>query len=268
MADYARIAGQILRSIRTNRPVVHNVTNYVVMNSTANVLLAMGASPIMAHAPEELEELVNISGAVVINIGTLSGHWIESMTLAARLCRESGKPYVLDPVGAGATKLRTETALKIISAAAPTVIRGNASEILSLSPEGGRTRGVDSIHTLDDAVDAARDVADSIGTVVAVTGERDLVTNGESSLIVRGGHELLGYVTGTGCAASVVTAAFLSQETDAVIASAAALAFFGLAAERAAAQAQAPGSFWTYVLDALYTISPDDLEAAARITKI
>jgi len=267
MADYQRAAADILSRVRHSRPVVHNITNYVVMNSTANVLLAMGASPIMAHAPEELEELVGIAGSTVINIGTLSGPWIESMTLAARLCASSGKPFVLDPVGAGATKLRTETASRIIKEATPTVIRGNASEILSVSPEGGSTRGVDSIHTVDDAVDAARSVAGALETVVAVTGEQDLVTNGEQALIVTGGHPLMGYVTGTGCAATVVVAAFLAQESDPLVGAASALAFLGLAGERAAANAEAPGTFWVKLLDALYTITPDELESNARITK-
>ncbi len=268
MADYSRTAAETLRKIRSNKPVVHNITNYVVMNSTANVLLAMGASPIMAHAPEELDELVEIAGAVVINIGTLSAFWIESMIRAAALCKTIGKPYVLDPVGAGATQLRTETARRIVDTAPPTIIRGNASEVLSLSPEGGTTRGVDSIHMVEDAVDAACDVAKSLGTVVAVTGERDIVTDGKVSLLVEGGHPLLGYVTGTGCAASVVVAAFASQEADRVAASAAALAFFGLAGERAAMEADAPGTFWQKVLDELYTITPEDLESAARIRRL
>lgn len=261
----ARTAADILRRIRENRPVVHSITNYVVMNSTANVLLAMGASPIMAHAPEEMEELVNIAGCVVINIGTLSRPWIGSMVSAARLCAKTATPYVLDPVGAGATKLRTDTAKDLIKAAKPKTIRGNASEILSISPTGGTTRGVDAMHDVKEAVDAAAEIASSLETVVAVTGERDLVTDGNHSLIVIGGHPLMGYVTGTGCAASVIVAAFLALEEDTLIATASALAFFGLAGEKAAAEADAPGTFWVKVLDALYTITPEELESSARI---
>jgi len=268
MPEYGKIAGDTLRRIRESKPVVHNITNYVVMNSTANVLLSMGASPIMAHAPEEVEEIVRLANAVVINIGTLSKAWIESMNLAGRTCKAANKPFVLDPVGAGATMLRTRTALDLIADATPTVIRGNASEILSLSPQGGTTRGVDSIHSVEDAVDAAREVARSLGTVVAVTGERDVVTDGQRSLIVTGGHRLLGYVTGTGCAATVVVAAFLAREADALNATASALAFFGLSGEKAAAQAKEPGTFWIKVLDELYTITPEELEAKARISEI
>jgi hydroxyethylthiazole kinase len=268
MTEYGRIAGDILCRIRSTRPVVHSVTNYVVMNSTANVLLAMGASPIMAHALEEMADISAIAGSVVINIGTLSKAWIESMMLAGRLAKMASKPLVLDPVGAGATTLRTKTAQDIISSSLPTVIRGNASEVLSLSPQGGSTRGVDSIHTTEEAFDATVGIAAALGTVIAITGERDIVTDGTRALMVANGSPLMQYVTGTGCAASVVVAAFLAQESDPVVASAAALAFFGLAGEKAAAQAPEPGSFWVKVLDALYSITPEELERGARVTQL
>jgi len=268
MVHYGESAGEILERIRSARPVVHSITNYVVMNSTANVLLAMGASPIMAHALEEMEDISNISNSLVVNIGTLSKAWIESMHLACRLALSTGKPFLLDPVGSGATKLRTQTALNIIKTTPPTVIRGNASEILSLSSQQGFTRGVDSIHHVEDAVETARSIARSLGTVIAVTGERDLVTNGDRSLIIEGGHPLMGYVTGTGCAASVIVGAFLAQEEDPVIAAAAALAFFGLAGEKASEEAKTPGSFWVKTIDALYSITPKELEARARITGV
>jgi len=247
--------------------VVHSITNYVVMNSTANALLAMGASPVMAHAKEEIEEILAIANSLVINIGTLSRAWIESMILAGSIAKGTGKPFVLDPVGAGATSLRTRTAREIIQSSVPTVIRGNASEILALSSGGGVTRGVDSVHAMEDAVEAAEAAALSLETVIAVTGERDLVTDGRCTLIVSGGHELMRYVTGTGCAASVIIGAFLAEESDPVTATAAALAFFGVAGERAAADATAPGSFWVRTLDALYSISPEMLRRRARIRR-
>lgn len=267
MTQYRTVAGNILSRIRTNKPVVHSITNYVVMNSTANVLLAMGASPIMAHAPEEIEDISAISNSMVINIGTLSRAWIQSMSLAGRVALSSGKPFVLDPVGAGATTLRTRTALDIIESSLPTVIRGNASEILALSPRGGTTRGVDSIHSTDQAADAATSIALSLETVIAVTGEQDLVTDGRRGLVVSGGHELMKYVTGTGCAASVIIAAFLAEEPDPLVATAAALAFLALAGEKAAAEAPWPGTFWVKVIDALYSITPEELSAHARIDR-
>jgi hydroxyethylthiazole kinase len=269
MERFGQNAGEILAKIRTTRPVVHSITNYVVMNSTANVLLAMGASPIMAHAPEEVKEIVQIASAVVINIGTLSEMWIGSMLKAVRNAAGLGKPYVLDPVGAGATMLRTETAKRLILEARPTVIRGNASEILALSTEKKTTRGVDSVHSVEDAAVTARDIAAELGTVVAVTGVSDLVTDGKMGLRVEGGHQLMTTVTGTGCAVSVIVGAFLAADPEhPVTASAAALAFFGLAGEKAAAESNAPGTFWVKVLDALYLITPEELTSKARITEI
>jgi hydroxyethylthiazole kinase len=219
----------------------------------------------MSHAPEELEELIRLAGVVVINIGTLSTGWVPSMTRAAELCSIIGKPYVLDPVGAGATQLRTETAAEIIRWAVPAAIRGNASEILALSAEGGTTRGVDAMHAVHDAIDAAKNLARLHGTVVAATGVQDFVTNGDDALIITGGHQLMEYVTGTGCAASVVTAAFIAVDEDPLVATAAGLAYFGLAGEKAAVGAHAPGSFWVKLLDALYEITPEELAAHARI---
>ncbi|MBI5251533.1 MAG: hydroxyethylthiazole kinase [Desulfomonile tiedjei] len=267
MDHYSKLAGEALGRLRSANPVVHSITNYVVMNSTANVLLAMGASPIMAHATEELNDIVNIASSIVINIGTLSSQWIESMNHACRLAKVAGKPLVLDPVGSGATKFRTDTACNIVKTTVPTVVRGNASEILSLSPQGGTTRGVDSLHTMEDAFEAAKAVAAKLGTCIAVTGERDLVTDGSRSLVIANGHSFMRKVTGTGCAATVIVAAFLAVESDPVIASAAALAFFGLAGEKAAAESSGPGTFWQKTLDALYNVTPKDLEAGARITE-
>ena len=225
----------------------------------------MGASPIMAHAREELDDIVSIASTVVINIGTLSTQWIDSMSYASRIARIAGKPVVLDPVGSGATRLRTDTACRLIQESLPTVIRGNASEILSLSPAGAATRGVDSIHTTDQASQAAQTLAGCLGTCIAITGERDFITDGTRSLTVANGHPLLRSVTGTGCAATVIIGAFLAVEKDPVIASAAALAFFGLAGEQASVGAPGPGTFWQKVLDALFTITPEKLEAGARI---
>lgn len=268
MVNYGQRAGEILHRIRKTKPVVHSITNYVVMNSTANVLLAMGASPIMAHALEEMEDISLISNSLVVNIGTLSNAWSEAMQAAGRIAVAMGKPFVLDPVGAGATKLRTQTARRILDSSRPTVIRGNPSEVIALSGREQSTRGVDSVHTTQQALDIASSIAQSFGTVIAVTGERDLVTDGSRSLIIEGGDRMMGYVTGTGCAASVVVGAFLAVERDAVDAAAAALAFFGLAGSKAAGETRAPGSFWIKMLDALYTISPGDLEEQARITQV
>ncbi len=257
--------GSLLARIRQKKPIIHSITNYVVMNSTANVLLAMGASPIMAHAPEEIEDLSNISDALVINIGTLSLGWIESMHKACQSAREVSKPIVFDPVGAGATQLRTDTAREITFLYTPTVVKGNPSEILSLAVPEAATRGVDTMHAVSDAIDNARAVADKTGSVVAVTGERDFITDGARAILVSGGDPMMQYVTGTGCAASVIVAAFLAVGDDPLMAAASALAFFGLAAQKAVQKSHGPGSFWMHTLDALYGIEPAELDAAARI---
>lgn len=259
--------GSLLGQIRQRKPVVHSITNYVVMNSTANVLLAMGASPIMAHAQEEMEDLSHISDSLVINIGTLSLGWIESMHKACQSAREVSKPIILDPVGAGATQLRTETARELIFLYTPTVVKGNASEILSLAVAEGSTKGVDTIHKVDDAVSQARIIAQETGSVIAVTGEKDYLTDGTRAMLVSGGDPMMQYVTGTGCAASVIVAAFVAVGEDPIMAAASGLAYFGLAAQKAVQKCQGPGSFWMHTLDALHGIEPAELDAEARIDR-
>lgn len=267
MTNYSNSAAEILRGIRTSKPIVHNITNFVVMNFTANVLLASGASPIMAHAPEEIDEIVAAAGSVVVNIGTLSGSWIDSMKLACRSAQERGKPVVLDPVGAGATRLRTETALTILREYSPAVVRGNPSEILALAGMEPATRGVDSVDPVEAAMEAATHVALGHDTVVAVTGARDFVTDGRLSLTVSGGSRLMCFVTGTGCAASALVGAFIAKESDALIAASGALAYLSLAAERAEKQSKAPGSFRTALIDQLYSITSEDLQFDSRIIR-
>jgi hydroxyethylthiazole kinase len=263
--NLARKAAENLKSLREKRPLIHNITNYVVMNYTANALLACGASPVMAHASEEVEEMVSFAGALVLNIGTLTPYWIDSMLKAGKRANELNVPIILDPVGSGATKLRTDSAKKLIDELSISVVRGNASEVLSLAHEGSRTKGVDSIHSVDDAADAALILAKELNTALAITGKVDLITDGERIYRVSNGHELLGYVTGTGCTATVMIGAFLAVDPDPVEATTTGLAYFGLAGEKAAADAQAPGSFMIKVLDALYTIDEEEMEKGAKI---
>ena len=265
MINFSERAAQNLAKVKTKKPLIHNITNFVAMNYTANALLAMGASPVMAHAQKEVEEIVSRAGALVLNIGTLNENWIVSMLKAGRKASQQNTPIVLDPVGSGATKLRTRTAKKIIDEIRISVVRGNASEILSLRHENSQPRGVEAVHAVEEAAQTAKILAEDLKTTLAITGPVDLVTDGNRVLRVANGHPLMGYVTGTGCAASVVVGAFLSQAGDPVEGTAAALAFFGLAGEWAAREANAPGSFWVRMLDALYAISPQDLESEARI---
>lgn len=261
----ARKAADNLKKIRTAKPLVHNITNFVVMNYTANALLACGASPVMAHAQEEVEEMVSFAGALVLNIGTLTPYWIESMLKAGKQANERKTPIILDPVGSGATTLRTESARRLIDELEINVIRGNASEVLSLAHEDSRTKGVDSIHSVEDAAGAAVVLAKELDTTLAITGAIDLVTDGKITYRVSNGHELMGLVTGTGCTATVMIGAFLAVDNNPTEATATALAYFGLAGEKAAAGTDSPGSFQIALLDALYSIDEKQLEEGAKI---
>ena len=265
--EMAKKAAENLGRIRERKPLVHNITNYVVMNYTANALLACGASPVMAHAAEEVEEMVSLAGALVLNIGTLSPPWIEAMLKAGKRANALHVPVILDPVGAGATRLRTQSAKRLIAELAIQVIRGNASEILSLAGEKAesRTKGVDSIHTVDQATEVAVELAKELRTTLAITGAVDLITDGERICRVWNGHEMMSRVTGTGCTATAMIGAYLAVAPDPLEAAAQGLSYFGLAGEKAAARALSPGSFQIALLDALYEMKEDELQAGAKI---
>ncbi len=244
-----------VEKIRKEGPLVHNITNYVVMNSTANALLSIGASPVMAHALEEVEEMVNIASALVINIGTLSEKWIDSMFAAGNAAKGKGIPVVLDPVGAGATRLRTETAGRLIREVEPSVVRGNSSEIMAVAESGaGETRGVDSVHSSDTALDGAKQLAMDAGTVVVISGASDLVTDGKNVLRIDNGSDMMARVTGMGCAATALVGAFAAVNDDTLAASAHAMAVMGIAGEMADGVSSGPGSLQQHFLDALYSI--------------
>lgn len=261
--------GEYLANVRQETPLVHNITNYVVMNYTANALLSMGASPVMAHAIDEVADMAGIAGALVLNIGTLEKDWITSMIKAGQAATAKDTPVVLDPVGAGATALRTSAAKDILNKVKVTVVRGNASEILALGDQASTTKGVDSTHGVDSAVETARNMARQLGCVVAITGPEDLVTDGQRALKVKNGHAMMGQVTGTGCTATAIMGAFLAADSsDQLMASAAALAYWGLCGEVAAESAKAPGSYMIALLDALYTVTPDQLSADAKIEEV
>ncbi len=265
--DMAQKAAENLRRIRQRGPLVHNITNYVVMNYTANVLLACGASPVMAHAAEEVEEMVSLAAALVLNIGTLSPPWVEAMRKAGKKANALHVPVILDPVGAGATRLRTDSAKQLIEEVSIQVIRGNASEVLSLAGEksDSRTKGVDSVHTVDQAAERVIGLAKELGTTLAVTGPVDLITDGERVCRVMNGHEMRSHVTGTGCAATVTVGAFLAVCPDPLEAATTGLSYFGLAGEKAAAKTSGPGSFQIALLDALYGMKEAELRLGAKI---
>jgi hydroxyethylthiazole kinase len=264
-------AGAVWRSIqriRAEAPLVHNITNYVVMNTTANALLAVGASPVMAQAVEEAEEMAGLARALVLNIGTLSGPWIEAMLLAGRAARRRGIPIVLDPVGSGATRFRTATALRLLDDVGPTIVRGNASEIASLVSGAGGTKGVDSTRASDQTVDAARAVAERWHCVVTVSGATDVIVGAAAEVRVRNGHPMMARVTGMGCTASALTGAFAAVDADPLAAAAHAMALMGIAGEMAAERAEGPGTLQLHFLDALSHIAEADVAGRLRVERV
>jgi hydroxyethylthiazole kinase len=258
--------GADLRALRERKPLIHQITNYVVMNETANATLALGALPVMAHAHEEVEEMASVAGALVLNIGTLSEYWIESMLLAAKAANRAGVPVVLDPVGAGATTFRTETARRILGETEIAVVRGNAAEVATLAGRQAEIRGVESIGATDSGAELAQAAARELGCVAAVTGPVDHVSDGEQVLAVSNGHELLGTVSGTGCMATAVTGCLLAAASERPLEAAAeALVAFGVAGEDAAVDAKGPGTFHAGLYDALYNLDSESLDGRARV---
>jgi hydroxyethylthiazole kinase len=261
--------GATLARIRAEKPLVHQITNYVVMNETANATLSLGALPVMAHAIEEVEEMVGLAGALVLNIGTLSAHWIEAMVLAGRAAGARGTPIVLDPVGAGATRYRTDAARGLLAELPIAVLRGNAGEVATLVGIEAEVRGVESIAASGDAAELAREAADTLDVVAAVTGPVDHVSDGERVVGVANGHELLATVSGTGCMATAITGAFLAAEPDEPLEAAVeALVAFGVAGEDAAVDARGPGTFHAGLYDALAGLDPDTLDGRARVSEL
>jgi len=260
--------GTTLRELRQRKPLVHQITNYVVMNETANATLALGALPVMAHAPQEVEEMVGLASALVLNIGTLSEQWIEAMLLAGRAASGRGIPIVLDPVGAGATAYRTDTARRILDEVGITVLRGNAGEVATLVGADAEVRGVESIATGLEPAELAVEAGRQLGLVASVTGPVDHVSDGERTLAVANGRPLLAAVTGTGCISSALTGCFLAVKPEEPLEAAAeALAALGVAAEDAADGAAGPGTFHARLYDALAGLDPETLDGRAHISE-
>ena len=260
-------AASVLQKVRQANPLVHNITNVVVTNFTANGLLALGASPVMAYAKEEVADMAKIAGALVLNIGTLHPEEVEAMLIAGKAANEAGVPVVFDPVGAGATPYRTETARNIAAAVKLSVIRGNAAEIANVIGETWKIKGVDAGEGSGDVVALAEKAAAQLQTVVAITGKDDVVTDGKTTYVIHNGHPLLTKVTGTGCLLTSVIGAFAAVEQDVLKAAAAALVSYGVAAEVAAGEAgeQGFGSFQIAFLNALSRIGAEEIGRYGRI---
>lgn len=255
-----------ISGVRNTSPLVHSITNYVVMNNTANALLAVGASPIMAHAHEEMKDMVSISGALVINIGTLDEYWVESMRIAITQAENLNKPWILDPVGAGATPYRNEVLKELISFH-PSVIRGNASEIMALAQMSAQTKGVDSTHKTEEAIDAALHLNQTTGAVICISGATDTIVHQEKLVYLSNGDPLMARVTGMGCTATALIGAFCAAfPSDLQEATVAAMALMGVAGQQAALQAKGTGSMQMHFLDALSAVKEEEFISLLQIT--
>ncbi len=251
--------------LRESHPLVHHITNYVTVNDCANITLAIGAAPVMADAPEEVREMVTFAGALVLNIGTLNSGQIEAMILAGGMANDNKIPVILDPVGAGATRFRTDSSLGLLDELEIAVLKGNAGEIGVLAGNEAHVRGVDSFGMSGDPVKIARTFAWDAGITVVVSGATDIVTDGRRILLVDNGHPMMGSISGTGCMAASVTGAFAAVSYDPVIASVTAMAAFGIAGEKAAAGARGPYSFKAALFDELAGLTAEDLASCAKI---
>lgn len=262
-------------NVREKCPLIHNITNYVTVNDCANVLLACGGSPIMSDDKEEVAEITTICSGLNINIGTLNQRTIVSMLIAGKRANELGHPVVLDPVGAGASKLRTETAMQLLEEVKFAVIRGNISEIKTLALGSGTTKGVDADiadrvteENLDDMVAFAKSFAAKTGAVIAITGAIDIVADDKKAYCIRNGHPMMASVTGTGCQLSAMTAAFVTANPDKPLeATAAAVAAMGYAGEIAhgrLTEMDGNSTYRNYIIDAIYNMTPEILEKGAN----
>jgi hydroxyethylthiazole kinase len=265
----------ILTNVRKKVPLVHNITNYVTVNDCANILLACGASPIMSDDADEVEDITSICGGLNINIGTLNKNTIPSMFLAGRRANALGHPILLDPVGAGASRLRTETAAKLIQELKFTVIRGNISEIKALAQGAGGTKGVDaneadrvSADNLDSVIAFARAFSDSTGAVIAITGATDVIIDGKRACTITNGHPMMSKITGTGCMLSAMTTAFVTanpeQPFDAVCAAVIAMGLCGELAHDRLTPLDGNSSYRNYIIDAVFNLTAEQLKEGAK----
>lgn len=249
-----------LGEVRAKSPLVHNITNYVVMNNTANALLAVGASPVMAHSLEEVADMAGIASALVINIGTLEPFWVEAMLIAGKTASTKGTPVVFDPVGAGATAYRTKVCKQIIEECKPSIIRGNASEIMALCNSAQQTKGVDSTDSSEVAVDYAKALAKQLGAVVAVSGQTDYITDGTVVNTVENGNPMMARVTGMGCTATAIVAAFAAVNKNVLEAATHGMAIMGISGEIASRESAGNGSLQVNFLDTLYNLDEKDIK--------
>lgn len=257
---------ELLAKIREQNPLIHHLTNWVTIWDCAQITRSFGALPVMAHAREEVEEMVGIASALVLNIGTLTPELVDSMIIAGKAANKKGVPVILDAVGVGATSLRTESATKIIDEVKLAVLKGNAGEIGVLAGVEAEVKGVESMGVEGDPASIAKELATAKGFTVAVTGKTDIVSDGTTTYLIDNGHSRMGEVVGTGCMAASVIGSFCAVKKDYALAAASGFACYGIAGQHAATDAKGPGSFKANLFDAVANLTAEDVEKTAKIT--
>ncbi|MBD3291617.1 MAG: hydroxyethylthiazole kinase [Armatimonadia bacterium] len=260
-----RNTGTLLRKVREQSPLVHHITNWVTIYGCAAVTRAFGALPVMAHAGEESDEMAAHAQSLVLNIGTLTPALIDSMISAGTRANELDIPIVLDVVGAGATELRTDACRTILASVHADIVKGNAGEIGTLAGLAAEVKGVESVSLAGDPTEAATRLAEETNSVVAITGGEDIITDGKTALLAANGHPRMGEVVGTGCMAASAIGCFAAVEDDHLVATASALALYGMAGELAAEKAAGPGTFLACLIDAVAALDEDTVRTQAQI---
>jgi hydroxyethylthiazole kinase len=261
-------ASDILGKVRTEKPVIHHLTNWVTIYDCANIVKVFGASPVMAHAKEEVAEMAGIASALVLNIGTLTTDFVEAMLLAAKAANLKGIPVILDVCGAGATKFRDDACFKILNDVRVDIIKGNASEIARIAGENVQTKGVDAAAVEKNLQEVASGLAKKRSCTVVITGVEDIVADEKRVVRVLNGHPMMANIVGTGCMATSVIGTFAAVEKDPVAASVAALVCYEIAAEIAAREAKGPGSFKEKLFDAVFSLDAETVNRMQKIEKI
>lgn len=257
----------ILEKVRTERPLVHHLTNWVTIYDCANVVKVFGASPVMAHAKEEVADMAKLASALVLNIGTLTPEFIESMKLAAKSANEKSIPVILDVCGAGATKLRDDKCIELLDQTKISVIKGNSSEVARIAGESVQTKGVDASEVEKDLIEVANSLALKRNCTVVITGKEDIISDGKKHYIVKNGHEMMSHIVGTGCMATSVIGTFAAVEPDLTKACAAGLCCYGIAAELAVEKSNGAGSFKERLFDAVYNLNKDQVEKMQKVVE-
>jgi len=258
---------ELLKKVKKEKPLIHHITNWVTIYDCANIVRAIGALPVMAHAKEEAADMAKIASALVLNIGTLTNELIESMKIAGKAANEKGIPIVLDAVGVGATKLRDDKALELLNELKIDIIKGNASEIAKLAGEKVQTKGVEATQVEADLIDVAKKLANDKKATVVITGKEDIVTNGSDLYLCTNGHDMMGSIVGTGCMVASVIGSFAAVEKDYAQAAASALVCFGIAGELASRNSTGPGSYKRSFYDEIYNLNETDIHDMEKLEK-